>query len=143
MGEGCAQPDEAVVEQIMAGARENFRPVVDGEQGVLVRRLELEDAAVGTLPRADRKFGAEQLVVLLVSVTFGDEAASGGISGTTEPVAFVLDGDGELIGPAGEYTAAHFDLDAPKDPEFLAWGGEVETSAVGDEVFRCVNPNRR
>jgi hypothetical protein len=119
-----------VVEQIMGGARENFRPVVDGQQGVLVERLELQDAAVGTLPEADRRFGADQLVVVLVSVTFGGEYASGGINGTTEPVA-VLDGDGNMIGPAGEYTAAHFDLDAPKDPEFLAWGARSRPRPLG------------
>jgi hypothetical protein len=141
-GEECAETDPAVVKKIMKGARTDFRPVLaDGRPGVQVDHLEALESVVGQLPERDRKFGADQLVVLQVKTFLGAEDASEGLGSFNGPVYFALDADGELLGPAGTFTASLFDLPAPKDPEWLAWGDKVETSTLGNDLFGCVNPS--
>ena len=141
-GGSCEEADPTVVKQIMAGAKTNFRPTPpDGGTGVLVDHLELLKSGVGQLPEKDRKFGADQLVVLLVSTVLGGKDASGGISGYDGPLYFALDADGKLLGPAGEFTASHFNLESPADAGWLAWGDKVETSKLGGELFGCVDPD--
>ncbi|KAA1378220.1 hypothetical protein [Aeromicrobium fastidiosum] len=138
----CEEADPAVVKQIMAGAKTNFRPTPpDGGTGVLVDHLELLKSGVGQLPEKDRKFGADQLVVLLVTTVLGGKDASGGISGYDGPLYFALDADGKLLGPAGEFTASHFNLESPADAGWLAWGDKVETSKLGNDLFGCVDPD--
>lgn len=141
-GGKCAEGDPAVVKQVMAGARKDFRPVLaDGSPGVHVDHLELLDSSVGRLPEKDRKFGADQLLVVAVSTVLGDEDASDGIAGFDGTTIFALDADGKLLGPAGAFTASLFDLTSPSDPGWLAWGDKVETSSLAGKLYGCVDPD--
>lgn len=140
--EACAEADPEVVKQIMAGARTDFRPVLpDGGLGIHIDHLEVLESSVGRLPQEDRRFGADQLLVLLISVVLGAEDASDGFGGFQGTILFALDPDGELLGPAGEFTASQFDLASPTDPGWLEWGDEVETSTLAGELFGCVDPD--
>lgn len=138
----CDAADPALVDQVMAGARQDFRPELpDGRPGVQIDHLEARDSSVGRLPAEDRKYGAERLLALQISVVLGGDDASDGIPGFQGPVFFALDGDGELLGPAGQFTASQFDLASPADPGWLAWGDEVETSSVANSLAGCVDPS--
>lgn len=141
-GDECAETDPAVVKEIMAGARSDFSPPVDdaGTPGPRIDHLEARESVVGKLPQDDRKFGADRLVVLLVSTVLGEEDAADDFGSYQEPLYFALDAKGELIGPAGSYTTSYFDLASPADPEWLAWGDKVESSTLGNDLFGCVNP---
>lgn len=138
----CAEADPAVVEQIKTGARSDFRPVLpDGTPGVQIDHLEVLESSVGQLPLKDRKFGAEQLLALLISTVLGEEDASEGMSGFEGTILFALDADGKLLGPAGEFTASLFDLESPPAPGWLEWGDEVETLTLAGELYGCVDPD--
>jgi hypothetical protein len=140
-GQDCAVAEPALVKEVMAGARTDFRPTLaDGSPGIFIDHLEVRESGVGQLPEKDRKLGADQLVVLLVSVVLGGEDASDGIGSFQGPVYFALDADGKLLGPAGAFTAAQFDLESPPDPAWLEWGDKVETSTLANELFGCVDP---
>ena len=136
----CDEADPAVVKQIMAGAKTNFRPTPpDGGTGVLVDHLEFLDSSVAKLPEKDRKFGADMLLVLLVSTKLGGEDASGGITGFDGALYLALDADGKLLGPVGTFSTSYFDLESPADPGWLAWGDKVESTKLGFDLFGCVN----
>jgi hypothetical protein len=141
-GGACADADPAVVKQVMAGARSNFRPVMaEGETGVQIDHLELLDSTVGQLPKKDRKFGAEQLLVLKISTVLGGSDASDGFGSIEGTVLFALNADGKLLGPAGAFTASQFDLGSPTDPGWLAWGDKVEVSPFAGKLYGCVDPD--
>lgn len=141
-GQDCDEADPAVVKEIMAGARTDFRPVLPGgKEGIYIDHLEVRKSGVGRLPEKDRKFGADQLVVLLVSTVLGGEDASHGFGSIQGPIYFALDADGKLLGPAGAFTAAQFDLTSPADPGWLEWGDKVESSKLANELFGCVDPD--
>ena len=141
-GGECSEPDKAVVEQVMAGARENFRPVSpDGEEGAFISRIELIGAQEATLPADDRRFGAERLMAVNVSTVMGGEDASGDFNTIEGPVVFALDSEGRLLGPVGTYTASMFDLEAPQDPGWWDWGEKVEVSPFAGELYDCVDPS--
>jgi hypothetical protein len=138
----CDEADPAVVKQVMAGARTNFRPTLpNGSTGVLVDHLEPLDSSVGRLPKKDRKFGADELVVLRVSTVLGGEDASGGIKGFDGALYLALDEDGKLLGPVGTFSTPFFDLESPGDPGWLPWGDKVENTKLGFDLFGCVNPS--
>ncbi|MBD8607884.1 hypothetical protein IFT73_13560 [Aeromicrobium sp. CFBP 8757] len=138
----CDGADSTVVQQIMAGARTDFRPTLaDGSPGVLIKRLEPLDASVAKLPEKDREFGADQLVALQVSVVLGGEDTSGGIGGFDGPVYFALDAEGKLLGPVGQFTASQFDLESPADADWLSWGDKVESTELGFGLADCVKPS--
>lgn len=135
----CTDPDKAVVKQIMAAARTDFRPVTpSGERGVEVAGIELVDAGSTRLPAKDRKLGADQVVVLLVWMTFGGQDASEDLQRVQGRVEFALDEDGRLLGPVGAFSASAFDLDMPPDPEWLAWGNRLEESDTAEFFLGCV-----
>jgi len=137
----CDEADPAVVKEIMAGARTDFRPVQpDGSPGIQVDHLELLESGVGELPEKDREFGAEQLLVLKISTFLAGEDASDGFERIDGTVSFALDDDGDLLGPAGTFSASLFDLPSPPEPGWLAWGDKVEVSALANDLFVCVNP---
>jgi hypothetical protein len=137
----CEEADPAVVKQIMAGAKTDFRPTQpDGSPGVLIDRLKPLDSSVAPLPKKDQKFGAQRLLALQVSVVLGGEDASGGIGGFDGAVYFALDADGKLLGPAGAFTAAQFDIPSPSDPGWLPWGDKVESTKLGYDLAACVEP---
>ena len=136
----CDEADPAVVKQIMAGAKTNFRPTPpDGGTGVLVDHLKPLDSSVAKLPKKDRKLGADQLLVLLVSTVLGGEDASGGITGFDGALYLALDADGELLGPVGAFSTSFFDLESPGDPGWLVWGDKVENTKLAFDLFGCVN----
>lgn len=139
-GQDCPVGEPALVKEIMAGARTDFRPDLPGGTGIHIDHLEVRESGVGRLPEKDRKFGADRLVVLLVSVVLGGEDASDGFGGFQGPMYFALDADGKLLGPAGAFTAAQFDLESPPAPGWLEWGDEVETSTLAGELYGCVDP---
>ncbi|KAA1378219.1 hypothetical protein [Aeromicrobium fastidiosum] len=129
-----------MVKQIMAGARTNFRPTLpDGSAGVLVDHLKPLDSSVAKLPEKDRKFGADKLVVLLVSTVLGGEDASGGIKGFDGALYLALDSEGKLLGPVGTFSTPYFDLESPADAGWLPWGDKVENTKLGFDLFGCVN----
>jgi hypothetical protein len=135
----CTDADEPVVEQIMAGARTDFRPVTpSGRRGAQVAEIELVEAGATRLPAKDRKFGADQVVVLLVWMTFGGEDASGDIQRVQGRVQFALDEDERLLGPVGAFSASAFDLPMPKDPGWLEWGDRLEESDTAETFLGCV-----
>lgn len=141
-GGACADADSAVVKQIKAGARKDFRPVLPGGRpGVQVDHLELHDSSVGKLPAEDRKFGAEQLLAFSVTSFLGGEDAADGFGSVEALTLFALDGDGKLLGPADPFTASLFDLTTPADPGWLAWGDKRVDSPLASELFDCVDPD--
>lgn len=140
-GERCVEGDPAVVKQIMAGARTNFRPILpDGRPGIQVDHLELLDSSVGRLPPNDRNFGADQLLVMSFSTVLGGSDASDGFASVETLTTFGLDADGKLLGPADAFTASLFDLASPTDPGWLAWGEELVDATLANDLFDCVDP---
>lgn len=105
-----------------------------------IDHLDVLESSVGQLPPKDRKFGAEQLLAVLISTVLGEEDASEGMSSFEGTILFALDADGKLLGPAGEFTASLFDLESPLDPGWLEWGDTVETSILAGELYGCVDP---
>lgn len=138
----CPEADPAVVKQIMAGARTDFRPTLpDGRPGIQIDHLEVLESGVAPLPAKDRKFGADHLLVLLISTVLSGADASDGFQSIKGPIYFALDADGKLLGPAGAFTASQFDLASPKDAGWLTWGDKVEASKLGSELYGCVDPD--
>lgn len=138
----CPEADADVVEQIMAGARTDFRPVLpDGRPGIQIDHLETIGSSVGRLPENDRKFGADQLLVLSIWTYVGEEDASGDFGRIKGEVLFVLDADGKLLGPADEFTASLFDLSTPADPGWQEWGEKLIESSTFSELATCVDPD--
>ena len=138
----CDEADSAVVDRVMAGARTNFRPVLpDGRPGILVDHLEVKESGVKRLPEKDREFGADRVLVLLVSTFVGGQDSAEGIGSFDGPVHFALDADGELLGPVGQFTTSLFDLEAPTDTGWLTWGDSVEDSTFGGSLYECVDPD--
>lgn len=134
----CNDADKAVVSDIMATARTNFK---DGDS--VTDHFEFKKAATAPIPESKRKYGAAELMVLLVSVYLEDDDAESGLSGIQGPVYVVLDDDGKPLGPLGTLSQPFFDIQPPADPGWTAWADSVEKSRFASGLFGCVNPSRR
>jgi hypothetical protein len=134
----CNDADKAVVSDIMSKARTNF---LTGD--IITKRFEFKKAATAPIPESKRKYGAAELMVLLVSVYLESDDPESGLSGIQGPIYVVLDDDGNPLGPLGTLSQPFFDLQPPADPGWTAWADNVERSRFASGLFACVNPARR
>lgn len=132
----CDTADEAVVADIMATAQSDFP---DGDS--TISGFEFIEAATAPIPEGVQKFGAEQLMVLLVAVTIDDPDIDDGFQGAQGPVYVVLDAEGQPLGPLGTFSQPYFDIEPPNDPGWTAWADSVDDSDVAYDLFGCVDPN--
>jgi hypothetical protein len=131
----CDDADPAVVTKVMDTANTDFQ---DGDS--VVRSFELVDSATAPIPDDQQKFGAERLMVLLVSVTIDDDEVPDDLQGAQGPVYVVLDADGQPLGPLGTFSQPYFDLEPPADPGWTAWADGLDQTDVASDLFGCVNP---
>jgi hypothetical protein len=134
---GCNDADKAVVSDIMSTARTNFK---DGDS--VTDHFEFVKAATRPIPESKRKYGAAELMVLLVSVYVQDPDVPSDLQGVQGPVYVVLDDDGKPLGPLGTFSQP-FDIKPPADPGWTAWADGIDDSDVAYDLFDCVNPSRR
>jgi hypothetical protein len=137
-GVPCNDADKAVVSDIMDTARTKF---LTGD--TITDHFELKKAVTAPIPQSKRKYGAAELMVLLVSVYLEDDDAKSGLSGIQGPIYVVLDDDGQPLGPLGTLSQPFFDIQPPGDPGWTAWADGVEKSRFASGLFGCVNPSRR
>lgn len=137
----CDEADPAVVKQIMASARTDFRaPMSYVSPGLQIDHLELLASGSAALPKENREFGAERLVAVLVSTVLGGKDASAGDGSVDDVMFFAVDADGALLGPLGPHTAVLFDLTSPDESGWSSWGEETEDLSLAFELFRCLQP---
>lgn len=129
----CETADQAVVGDIMDTARTNFQ---DGDS--ITDHFELVKAATGPIPESKRKYGAAELMVLLVSVYVQDPDVPSDLQGIQGPVYVVLDADGQPLGPLGTYSQPFFDIQPPADPGWTAWADGIDKSDVAYDLVRCL-----
>ena len=134
----CNTADKAVVRDIMSTARTDFK---DGDS--VTDHFDFVEAATAPLPESKRRFGAAELMVLLVSVYIQDDDVPSELQGVQGPVYVVLDDDGQPLGPLGTQSQPFFDLQPPPDAGWTSWADAVERSDVASSLFSCVNPSRR
>ncbi|KAA1380536.1 hypothetical protein [Aeromicrobium fastidiosum] len=134
----CNDADKAVVSDIMSTARTNFK---DGDS--VTDHIEFVKAATRPIPESKRKYGAAELMVLLVSVYIQDADVPTKLQGVQGPVYVVLDADGKPLAPLGTFSQPFFDIQPPADPGWTAWADGIDDSDVAYDLFGCVNPNSR
>ncbi len=133
----CNTADEAVVTEIMDTARTNFKT---GDS--TISSFEFIEAATAPIPEQVQKYGAKELMVLLVAINIDDPDIEDGFQGAQGPQYVVLDADGQPLGPLGTFSQPFFDIQPPDDPGWTAWADGVDDSDVAYDLFGCVNPNR-
>jgi hypothetical protein len=137
-GVPCNDADKAVVSDIMDTARTKF---LTGD--TITDHFEFKKAVTAPIPESKRKYGAAELMVLLVSVYLEDDDAKSGLSGIQGPVYVVLDDDGQPLGPLGTLSQPFFNITPPADPGWTPWADRLERSDFAADLFGCVNPSRR
>jgi predicted small lipoprotein YifL len=143
---GCDQPDDDLVEAVMATARTDFAVGEPGNQ-IEYSRVEFLRAASAELPEDSREFGMTELVAIMVAAWYAD-APSDTFAGVHTPVMFVVSEDHSRFVPVNRFGLTAFDSDDPllEDPAWQAW---VESITWGDpdtyaepwgSVHDCVHP---
>lgn len=132
----CDPADKAVVAEIMAKARTNFK---DGD--TIHDHFEFVKGATAPIPEGRRQFGAERVMVLLVKVFLRDDSLTEEFQGVQGPVWVVLDGDDKPLAPLGADSRPFFDIQPPPDPGWTAWADGLADSDFAYDLFGCVNPN--
>ncbi|KAA1380537.1 hypothetical protein [Aeromicrobium fastidiosum] len=132
----CDTADKAVVADIMAKANTDFK---QGDS--ITDRFELVKAATAPIPESERKYGAAELMVLLVSVFVQDADVPSELQGVQGPVYVVLDADGQPLAPLGTFSQPYFDIQPPADPGWTAWADGIDDSDVALDLFGCVKPS--
>lgn len=131
-GNGCEEPDEAIVDELMAHAKTDF---VAGESRI--ERLEFREAAQGELPEELRRFGATDIVVIR-GVSYFKNAVSDELAGVHVNNTFVIDDEGHPVGALDTFARKGFDIQAPDEPGWDAWVERVNDSSVELDVSQCV-----
>ncbi|MCL3817953.1 hypothetical protein [Aeromicrobium wangtongii] len=130
-----------MVKKVMSQARADYRTSAsDASPEIQIDHLELLGSGSARLPETSREHGADRLLAVLVKTVVGGEAASYSAGSVNDVVFFAADAKGDLLGPVGSHTASRFDLEAPDDPDWTAWGEQIEDSKLAFELFTCLQP---
>jgi hypothetical protein len=137
---GCGTPDDALVDDVMATARQDFVP--GGDPGKRpVSRVELVRAKVVDLPDDLQGFDLDQLMVITTAQFFADVKPGSAFPGMHLPTVFALESDTDRAVPVDEFAVDTFELGDPvmDDPGWEEWVESVTFSKPWEKVQDCAD----
>lgn len=131
MGNGCSDPDQGVLDRVIATARHDF---TFGKS--TIAEISFVRASVVDLPEGDRDHGVTSILAIR-SDWHVATAVSDSFSVIRGTELIGIDQAGEVAVPLDE-SAVAYELEKPDEAGFDEWVASLESEEIWNDAYSCV-----